>query len=306
MTNEKKISTIDPQSPITNYYIQNNIIYKGKATVKNGKFEFTFVIPKDINYEIAQGKISYYANSTTEDASGFDKGVYIGGSSSNPVIDNEGPQIKAYLNNEKFVNGGITTPNSTLLLHLSDDNGINYTGNSIGHDITAVLDNNAQNTYVLNNFYESDLDNYRSGIVKFPLDNLSEGKHSLTIKAWDIMNNSSTATLDFIVVSSSKGFLDHVYNYPNPFTTHTQFMFEHNLPNQNLFVNIKIMTMSGRIVKNIRTIVNSEGTRVNNIDWDGKDEYGEKLANGVYLYNIHVKSSSGLSANKLEKLVILR
>ena len=302
----KKISTIDPLSPITSYYVQNNIIYKGKATVKNGKFEFTFVVPKDINYEIANGKISYYADNTIEDANGYDKSIFIGGSSANPIVDNEGPKIKVYLNNEKFVNGGVTTPNSTLLLYLSDDNGINYTGNSIGHDITAILDGNPQNTYVLNNFYESDLDDYRSGKVKFPLDNLSEGKHTLTIKAWDIMNNSAVATLDFYVADNSKGFLNHVYNYPNPFTTHTQFMFEHNLPNQNLFVTIKIMTLSGKVVKNIKTIVNSEGTRVNNIDWDGKDEYGEKLANGVYLYNLYVKSSSGLTANKLEKLIILR
>lgn len=302
----KKISTIDPLSPVTNYYVQNNILYKGKATVKNGKFSFTFVVPKDINYEIAKGKISYYAENGIDDANGNDQGIYVGGSSPNPIIDNQGPVIKAYLNNEKFVNGGIATSNSVLLLHLSDDNGINYTGNSIGHDITAVLDGNAQSSYVLNNFYESDLDNYRSGKVKFPLNNLSEGKHTLRIKAWDIMNNSSEVTLDFMVVNSNKGALAHVYNYPNPFSTHTQFMFEHNMPNQNLFVSIKIMTLSGKVVRNIRTSVQTEGTRVNNIDWDGLDEYGERLANGVYIYNLSVKSQNGLSDNKLEKLILLR
>lgn len=132
--------------------MQNNALYKGKATVKNGKFTFTFVVPKDINYDIAKGKISYYANNETEDASGYDASIYVGGSTTNPNTDNAGPIIKPYLNDEKFANGGITTANSTLLVKLFDDNGINYTGNSIGHDITAKLDGNAQTTYVLNNF----------------------------------------------------------------------------------------------------------------------------------------------------------
>lgn len=302
----KKLSTIDPATSKYDYFVQNNILYKGKATVKNGKFSFTFVVPKDINYEIAKGKISYYADNAAEDGNGYDNKIFIGGSSNNPITDNQGPVIKAYLNNEKFVNGGLTTKNSILLLKLSDDNGINYTGNSVGHDITAILDDNAQNTYVLNNFFEAELDDYRAGTVKFPLTNLAEGKHTLTIKAWDIMNNSSEVKLDFVVASATEGVLANVYNYPNPFSTHTQFMFEHNMPNQNLYVSIKVLSMSGKVVKNIHTLVNTEGTRVSNIDWDGLDEYGERLGNGVYLYNLSVKSQNGFSDSKLQKLILLR
>jgi hypothetical protein len=302
----KKLTTVDPNTSKRDYLVQNNILYKGKATVKNGKFSFTFVVPKDINYEIANGKISYYTDNTIEDGNGYDNKVFIGGSSSNPITDNAGPLIKPYLNNEKFVNGGLTTKNSTLLLKLSDDNGINYTGNSVGHDITAVLDGNAQNTYILNNFFEADLDDYRSGTVKFPLTNLTEGTHSFTIKAWDIMNNSSEVKLDFVVAASGEGILANVYNYPNPFSTHTQFMFEHNMPNQNLYVSIKVLSVSGKVVKNIRTMVNTEGTRVSNIDWDGLDEYGDRLGNGVYLYNLSVKSQNGFSDSKLQKLILLR
>jgi hypothetical protein len=303
----KKLTTLqnDPGSPKKEYFTQNNVIYKGKATVKNGKFSFTFVVPKDINYEIAKGKISYYADNNIEDGTGFDKNIYIGGSSSSAVTDNVGPTIKAYLNDEKFVNGGLTTPNSTLLVKLSDDNGINYTGNSIGHDITAILDGNAQNTYVLNNFFEADVDNYKSGIIKLPLTNLSEGPHTLTIKAWDISNNSAESKLDFVVATSTEGQLTHVYNYPNPFTTSTNFMFEHNMPNQNLYVNINIYAVSGKIVKSIRTVVNTEGTRCDNIPWDGLDEYGDKLGKGVYLYKLAVKSQTGFSDSKYQKLILL-
>ncbi len=303
----KKLTTLqnDSDSPKREYLVQNNAIYKGKATVKNGKFSFTFVVPKDINYEIAKGKISYYADNSLEDAAGYDKQIFIGGSNPNAGTDNAGPVIKAFLNNEKFVNGGITTPNSTLLLKLSDDNGINYTGNSIGHDITAVLDGNAQNTYVLNNFFEADIDDYRSGTIKFPLTNLSEGPHTLKIKAWDISNNSSEASLDFVVVNSKEGVLSHVYNYPNPFTTRTNFMFEHNMPNQNLYVNINIYSMSGKTVRTIRTMVNTEGTRCDNIEWDGRDEYGDKLGKGVYLYKLAVKSQNGFSDSQYQKLILL-
>ncbi len=303
----KKLTTLqnDGDSPKRDYYVQNNAIYKGKATVKNGKFTFTFVVPKDINYAIDLGKISYYANNETEDANGYDKKIYIGGSAANAGTDNAGPIIKAYMNDEKFVNGGITTKNSTMLLKLFDDNGINYTGNSIGHDITAVLDGNVQNTYVLNNFFEADLDDYRSGVVRFPVNNLSEGMHSMMIKAWDVFNNSSEVKLDFVVVGSGEGNLDRVYNYPNPFSTRTQFMFEHNMPNENIYVTINIYSITGKVVKSIRTMVNTPGTRVNDIEWDGKDELGDKLGNGVYIYKLSVKSASGFSDSKLQKIVIL-
>lgn len=305
----KKLTTLqnDPAtSPKKDYEVQNSTIYKGKASVKNGKFSFSFVVPKDINYAIDLGKISYYASNETEDASGYDKKIFVGGSASNAPTDNTGPQIKPYLNDEKFVAGGITKANSTLLVKLFDENGINYTGTSVGHDITAILDNNAQNTFVLNDFFESDQDDYRSGLVRFPLNNLSEGQHTLTIKAWDVYNNSSEVQLPFVVVSSGEGNLAHVYNYPNPFTTRTQFMFEHNMPNENLYVTIHIFSITGKVVKSIRTMVNTPGTRVNDIEWDGRDEYGDRLGKGVYLYKLSVKSAGGFSDSKLQKLILLQ
>lgn len=303
----KKLSTLQngTDNPKRDYYVQNNTLYKGKASVKNGKFSFTFVVPKDINYQIANGKISYYAENGIDDAAGNDKKIWIGGSSSQAGNDLSGPMIKAYLNNEKFVNGGITTPNSTLILKLSDDNGINYTGNSVGHDITATLDGNAQGIYVLNSFFEADVDDYRSGSVNFPLSNLSVGKHTLRIKAWDISNNSSEAELQFEVVSDEDGQLSHVYNYPNPFTTSTRFMFEHNMPNQPLQIDIKIFSATGKVVRQIQTQIQSEGTRVDQIEWDGRDMYGDKLAKGVYVYKITVHSKSGQSDSKYQKLVLL-
>jgi hypothetical protein len=303
----KKLTTLQSMGdPKREYFVQNNAVYKGKASVRNGKFSFTFVMPKDINYEVAKGKISYYVNSELEDGSGFDKNVFIGGNSGSAVSDNVGPVIKAYMNDEKFVDGGITPSESKLLLKLFDDNGINYSGNSIGHDITAVLDNNPQNSYVLNSFFEADLDDYRSGVVRFPLNYLTEGEHVITIKAWDVLNNSSEKSLRFVVVSTEEGKIAHVLNYPNPFSTQTQFMFEHNMPGQNLNVRVQVLSLSGKVVKQLRGQFNTDGTRICALDWDGKDEYGDMLGNGVYLYKLHVKSDTGLNVTKLEKLIILR
>lgn len=288
------------------FQVQNNVIYKGKATVKDGVFQFTFVVPKDINYSVAKGKISYYANTIDEDATGFDAEVLIGGSSSVAISDEVGPLIRPFLNDEKFVNGGITTPDATLIVKLSDENGVNYSGSSVGHDITAVLDDDAQKTFVLNNFYEADLDSFTAGTVRFPLENLAEGKHSLRIKAWDVLNNSSEAILDFIVVNNSEGKLAHVYNYPNPFSTNTRFMFEHNMPNQNIQVGLKIFSMTGKMVRQFKEIINTPGTRYDGIEWNGMDQYGDKLANGVYLYKLSIKSENGISDDKIQKLIILR
>lgn len=304
----KKLTTLQQTSadPKEEYYVQNNAVYKGKATVTNGRFSFTFVMPKDINYEVAKGKISYYTNNEIVDGNGYDKNIPLGGSSGQGLSDNVGPVIKPYLNDEHFVDGGITTPNSKLIVKLFDENGINYSGNSIGHDIIGILDNNPQNTYVLNSFFEADLDDYRSGTVRFPLNYLSEGEHVITIKAWDVANNSSQASLRFEVVNQKGGQLAHVLNYPNPFSTKTQFMFEHNMPNQNLMIHIQVLSLSGKVVKSIRKNVITEGSRLTQIDWDGRDEEGDLLGNGVYLYKLNVKSASGLSDTKLEKLVILR
>lgn len=288
------------------FFVQNNVLYKGKATVTDGQFSFTFVVPKDINYNIAKGKISYYANTNSTDATGFDKEIFIGGSSDNALADNEGPKIDPFLNDEKFVNGGITTANSTLLIKLFDENGINYSGTSVGHDITAVLDDDPQKTYVLNNFFEAALDSFTAGTVRFPLEDLALGKHTMRIKAWDVLNNSSEALLDFVVVDQDAGQLEHVYNYPNPFTTNTRFMFEHNMPNQNINVSLKIFSMTGKAVKQFRETINTPGTRYDGITWDGMDQYGDKLANGVYLYKLSIKSENGFSDDKIQKLIIMR
>lgn len=295
----------DPTSQPTTYQEQSNFLFKGKASVQHGQFSIQFRIPKDINYQFGNGKISLYASDNVKDGNGFSTNVIIGGISGNAVNDNEGPDIKAYLNDDRFVSGSITNQNPVLILKLFDSSGINTGGSGIDHDIVATLDNDNRTYFILNNFYESDLDSYQKGTVRFQMPELSPGHHSLKIKAWDVLNNSAEYILDFTVMNKEELKIDHVLNYPNPFTTKTSFWFEHNQPAIDLKVKVEIFTVSGKLIKTISETINTEGNRSNEVEWDGRDDFGNRVAKGVYVYRVSVSGING-KANKYEKLVILR
>lgn len=297
----------DGGSPLVNFPLYKNILFKGKASVVNGEFIFSFIVPKDIDYQFGNGRISYYAdNGNFTDAHGYTSNLIIGGAADSFTADYGGPQIDIFMNDEKFVFGGTTNQSPILLAKLADESGINTVGNGIGHDLTAILDDNTQNRIVLNDFYESELDNFRKGAVKYPFSKLADGRHTLKVKAWDVQNNSAEEYTEFIVASDAKLALTHVYNYPNPFTTKTNFMFEHNRACDDMKVSIQIYTVSGKVVKSIQRDLFCDGYRVNDIEWDGKDDYGDPIGKGVYVYKLHVRDSQGNTANKFEKLVVLR
>ncbi|MCK4745767.1 MAG: T9SS type A sorting domain-containing protein, partial [Bacteroidales bacterium] len=285
--------------------LRNRVLYKGKASVKNGEFSFSFIVPKDISYNYDFGKISFYADNSLEDASGSFHQVIIGGSADSVANDTEGPDLKAYMNDENFVFGGMTDASPMLLAFVNDSNGINTIGNGIGHDLTAIIDGNTSQTIVLNDFYESDTDSYKSGKIRYSFKDLEAGPHSLKIKVWDVYNNSTEATIEFIVNTEQDLVLDHVLNYPNPFSTHTQFFFEHNQPSAGLEILVQIFTVSGKLVKTIEYQSHASGYRVGPIDWDGRDDFGSRIARGVYIYRVKVRTSLGHTAEKFEKLVIL-
>jgi hypothetical protein len=295
----------DASSPVTTFSAQSNVLFRGKASVTGGLFHFEFRMPKDINYQYGKGRLSLYANTDLSDANGLFNEFLIGGIFSGAGNDTEGPKINAWLNDEKFVNGGITGDKPLLILKLSDSSGINTSGIGIGHDIIATLDDDNRTYYKLNDFFEASLNNYQEGIVQFQMPELAPGTHHLKIKAWDVMNNSSEVILEFTIIKNEELVLAHVLNYPNPFSTATQFWFEHNKPGQNLEVNLQIMTVSGSIIKVIKKTINNIGNRSSDLEWNGRDEYGEKVGRGVYIYRLSVKSGGGQPRVKIEKLVIL-
>lgn len=303
-----QLATLGNRQPsdIFPFEIQNSVLYKGKASVKNGLFEFTFLVPKDINYQFGKGKISYYCYDGKEDGTGYFLDAIVGGTNTNAILDNQGPTVGLYMNDNSFVSGGITGDSPSIYAEIFDSNGINTTGNGIGHDLTAILDEKTTNPIILNNYYESDLDSYQSGKINYPLSKLEDGNHTLTLKSWDIHNNSTDATVDFVVVKSQELAIEHVLNYPNPFTTRTQFFFEHNQACEFLQVQIQVFTVSGKLVKTINQLVKTKGFRAEAIEWDGKDDYGDKIGRGTYVYKVKVTDENGNNVEKYEKLVLLK
>jgi hypothetical protein len=293
-------------SRVQNFDIQKNIIYKGKVSVTNGSFDFNFVVPKDISYQAGAGRLSYYAQVDAQEAIGSYDSIIIGGSANANNSDKIGPEIKTFLNSENFVMGGITNENPTLIVKLKDANGINTVGNGIGHNLTATITKDAKSeTIDLNQYYESKLDSYQEGEINYPFNKLTAGNYTLKIKAWDVFNNSSESNTAFTVVSSEGLQLQHVLNYPNPFTTQTDFQFEHNGGSENLQVQVQIFTVSGKLVKTINQNTSGNGARVTGILWDGKDDFGDKIGRGVYVYRLKIRTANGQSAEKTEKLVLL-
>lgn len=301
-------------TPIIDYNLQKSILFKGRASVTSGKFQFNCIIPKDINYEYGEGKISYYATeyNNERDAAGYSKDIVIGGTSDTAINDDEGPQVEVYMNTEDFVSGGITNSTPTLLVKLEDDYGINVVGNSIGHDLEGILDEDVQNTFVLNDFYEAELDDFTKGVVQYPMSELEVGRHRIVVSAWDVANNRGEGSTEFVVASSANVALEHVLNYPNPFTDRTCFQFDHNMAGESMDVMIQVFTVSGRLVKTLRREMVSDGSirKDDCIEWDGRDDYGDKIGRGVYLYKVKVRSGDTNNTvegeSDYEKLVILK
>lgn len=291
---------------VMEFDIQNSILYRGKATVTHGDFSFTFIVPKDISYNFGAGKVSYYAENQQVDAHGYYDEIIVGGSDTTVTPDTQGPEITLYLNDEMFVSGSITDENPVILAYVNDSSGINTVGSGIGHDITAVIDEQLSEPYVLNDFYEADKDSYQSGKIEYALSDIEDGRHELQLKVWDVFNNSAQATTEFVVAESAEVALDHIFNYPNPFTQSTDFYFEHNQANMDLDVLIQIFTVSGKLVKTIDTQINTNGYNSGPIHWDGLDDYGSPIGRGVYIYRIKVQNGMGNAAEELEKLVILK
>ena len=297
----------DGNSTPINFKALGETIFRGNASVTNGKFEFSFVVPRDIRIPLANGRISFYAkkNQFLENETGYNTSIKVGGINENAVADNISPRVKLYMNDETFVSGGTTNESPFLLAFLEDENGIN-TASGIGHDIVAILDGDVNNPYILNDYYQTTLDDYTSGTLRFPLHNLSLGLHTITFKAWDVYNNPITIEIQFIVVGDETITLTHVLNYPNPFVNYTEFWFTHNRPYEALEVQIQVMTITGKVVWTKNQIITTDGFLSKDITWDGKDDFGSKIGKGVYIYKLTVKSNlTNKKTEKYEKLVIL-
>ncbi|UYZ61719.1 type IX secretion system sortase PorU [Hymenobacter weizhouensis] len=308
---EKKSEVVtlgdDPSDGPQRISVRENALYDGQATVRNGQFRLSFVVPKDINYSVGLGKISLYASdaSTRLDAHGAQL-VPVGDAAKQARLDTVPPRIRLFMDNESFVFGGLTGTSSTLLARLRDESGINTAGTGIGHDLTATLDNDPSKVVVLNDFYTAEVDSFQAGRVRYLFKDLTPGPHVLRLKAWDTHNNSAERNLEFIAASNEKLALQHVLNYPNPFSRATTFHFDHNRAGEDLEIRVQIFTVSGKLVRTLEATALSSGSHLASLTWDGRDEYQDQLARGVYVYRVSVRSSRDNStASKFEKLVLI-
>ena len=297
----------DNFSPPISYNNLGETIFRGNASVTNGTFEFGFVVPKDIKIPLGNGRISFYAkqNQQLNDKTGFDSSIKIGGLNTAAVADVTPPKVQLYMNDETFVNGGITNQSPYFLAFLEDEHGIN-TASGIGHDIVGILDGNETKPYILNDYFETELNNYKIGKIRFPLRGLAPGLHTIKFKAWDVYNNYISSEIQFVVAGDEDVTLSNVLNYPNPFVNYTQFWFSHNKPFEPLEVQVQVMTITGKVVRSINQNIVTDGFLSREITWDGKDDFGDAIGKGVYIYKLTVRATiSNKTSEKIEKLVIL-
>lgn len=286
----------------TNFNSQNNIIYKGLASVKNGEFEFSFFVPKEISYKVGKGKILYYAYNESVDASGYFDNFYLGGSFNSTITDSNGPEIDLYMNSESFKDGGTVSASSVLLANITDDTGINTSGIGIGHDITAVLDEDNSNIMALNDYFQSDMNSYTSGKIVFPLTGLSEGEHVLKIKVWDVFNNSSEKEIRFVVKDDFR--IETVSNYPNPMQGETRFVFTHNQPDETFDVELEVFQSTGSRIDLVKEKIGSQGIESLPLEWIPAERQ-VKMKSGVYIYRISATTKDGKKSSGSGRLVFL-
>ncbi len=305
---ESAISTLgtDPVSHVTTFFEWNNIIFKGKANIKNGLFDFAFVVPKDIAYQYGPGRISYYFNNDNTDGHGISENIIVGGYDQHAAQDTQGPDIKLYMNDSLFQSGEITHTDPVLFARISDQSGINTTGNGIGHDIIAMLDDDPHQSFNLNAYYQADEGDFSTGAIHFPLHGLAEGTHKLSLKVWDVYNNSSSAEITFDVKPATTLDIQHPLSFPNPMKNGTDFIFEHNQAGKTLNINISIYSLGGQLIKNIRKTLIPEGFNSPRIHWNCTTDGGRQVSDGIYIYQISVSNEQGQTKYLRGKIIINR
>jgi hypothetical protein len=288
-----------------NVNIPGGLIFRGRVSVVNGKFSVDFVVPKDISYENDNGKVVVYFFDEQSDGLGFTSKVIVGGTDTTAVNDGEGPEIEIYFNDAETQSSFLVNPDSKLIVKLMDETGINTTGTGVGHKLEGILNDNENNPIDFTNYFTGDLNaGGKSGEINYQFSNLEPGDYSIKVNGWDIFNNLSSEITYFTVVDGNDLVIRDIYNYPNPFSSNTTFTFQHNL-NSVMDLKIKIYTIAGRLIKEIeKTNVSDKFVAV---EWDGRDEDGDPLANGTYLYKIVVQTvDNSFNKSVLGKLAVIR
>lgn len=300
----KKNDPIQTKTAFT-FYDRQKTLYTGSDSVRNGFFEMTFAVPRDINYADGTGLINTYAVSSDHQslANGAESRFLVNGTDT-VSNDSIGPSIYCYLNSPSFVNGGTVNATPYFVAQVTDKDGINASGSGIGHDLQLTIDGDMQKTYNLNDHFTFDFGSFTKGSTYYNIPELSEGPHTLTFRAWDVLNNPSTAKLSFNVVKGLQPEIASVSCTNNPATTSTTFIVTHNFMGSQVDLVIDVFDMSGRLLwQHSESGVSSSNAYT--VSWDLTVDGGARLQTGVYLYRVRLSSDGGSQATKAKKLVVI-
>ncbi|MGC3943977.1 MAG: type IX secretion system sortase PorU [Chryseolinea sp.] len=297
--------TIGKNDPPYKFTERENALFRGKATVKDGTFQFSFIVPKNIDYEYGPGKIGLYASSAynSRDAGGSAR-LVVGGSDPAPPKDTTPPLVQAFMGDTTFINGGVVIPNTMLVVKLQDASGINISDNGTGNSLSAILDGTT--SFSLSAYYVAATDDFTKGWVQFPMEGLVPGRHSITVQAWDVFNNPAEATVDFIVTDGEALMIEDFSNYPNPFPNETSVYFTHNRSGDDLQAMLVLYMPTGQILKTYEFDIPQSAYQVDLLDIDAFAEFGKKLPGGVYLARLAVRSvTNGSKSERVTKLIVV-
>ena len=303
---QSSITTLGNSSEKFTYLDYPNTIYIGRDSVRNGKFSFTFMVPKDISYSNKKGKLNLYASSETKEAQGSFFDFIVGGTSDTAETDTIGPEIRQiYLNDSSFVSGDKVNTTPYFVAKLWDKSGVNITGSSVGHDMMLTIDSMPSMSYNLNSYYALLPDSENEGLVQFSIPELETGMHTAEFKVWDILNNSTTYTFTFEVAEGLKPNLIEMYATPNPARDQVEFFLHHNRPESNLKVTVMVYDMTGKFLWSTEKSGSSELFKAYIVTWNLTDNGGRRLRPGVYLYRAAISTNNSKEATKANKLIIL-
>jgi hypothetical protein len=294
----------DQSNPAT-YYQRDNILFQGVVSVTNGEFDIQFVMPKNINYQTSPIKIVMYGYDPSNqlEVGGADMSLKIGAGATSAEGENEGPEIELFMNDTTFISGGFTANNATLIAKISDINGINLSREGFGQAVTAILDDSIE--WEVSKYYNASVDDYRSGWLNFPIENLTEGIHEIRLVAYDVYNNSAEARINFEVVGNGSICVKKINGYPNPFTSSTSIIMEHNRAGEPLNYTIEIIDQTGQLIRKVNGEIERSAYQQILFEWDGRNLSGARVSHGTYLYRANISTGNSQSKMTLSGKLIL-
>jgi hypothetical protein len=302
---ECKLNDITEAKTPYKYYDRTQTLFNGSNNVVRGEFTFTFVVPKDISYGTGTGQILVYAinDSKTTEAQGTTTMFRLNGAETLDR-DSVGPSVYCYLNSTSFSNGGSVNPTPYFVAEISDEDGINASGNGIGHDLQLVIDGDMMKTYILNDYFTYEFGSYKKGTVGFMIPELAPGQHKLKFRVWDILNNPATSELTFNVVGGLEPTLFDVDCLNNPATTSTAFRIIHDRVGCTMDFVLDIFDLSGRHLWSY-TENGASSDNTYTINWDLTVDNGRQLGTGVYMYRVRMSCDGSSYASKAKKMIVI-